>query len=271
MFNEAICRFEYTCLASMEPEIMGTMQSDYLMDVILKLSRSRSVEGIVDIVRHAARKLTGADGATFILKDQDKCYYVDEDAIGPLWKGKRFPLEDCISGWTMLNKRHTVIRDIYKDPRIPINAYRATFVKSLVMVPINIDSPIGAIGNYWAQEHEATEDEVGILTFLAEVTSVAVQNVEVLDQLENSLSSSKDQKKSNDEYMAIVSYELNSSKNSRLAISNEIDRLSSLIQGKAGEVRQTEGQLKKVIYEISLKQLNEMDLLLREFLQTKKL
>lgn len=161
---------------------MNTMQSDYLMDVILKLSRSRSVEGIVDIIRHAGRKLTGADGATFILKDQDKCYYVDEDAVGPLWKGKKFPLEDCISGWAMLNKSHTVIKDIYKDPRIPIDAYRPTFVKSLVMVPINIDSPLGAIGNYWATEHEASEEEVELLSFLAEVTSISLQNVEVLNQ-----------------------------------------------------------------------------------------
>ncbi len=247
------------------------MQSDYLMDVILRLSRTRNVESIIEIIRHAGRKLTAADGATFILKDSDKCYYVDEDAIGPLWKGKRFPLEDCISGWAMLNKRHTVIKDIYKDPRIPINAYRPTFVKSLVMVPINIDSSIGAIGNYWASEHEATDEEVELLTFLAEVTSIAIQNVEILDQLESSLSLSRDQKKTNDEYMTIVATELRASKNYRLAISNEIDRLSSLIKGQIQDIKQHEGHLKKIIYEISLKQLNEMDGLLRDFLQVKRL
>ena len=39
-----------------------------------------------------------------------------EDAIEPLWKGQRFPLGQCISGWAMLNKRSVAIEDIYVDP-----------------------------------------------------------------------------------------------------------------------------------------------------------
>lgn len=31
--------------------------------------------------RRAARELTGAHGATFVLRDNDLCYYADEDAI----------------------------------------------------------------------------------------------------------------------------------------------------------------------------------------------
>ncbi len=78
--------------------MVNNFERNYLTDVMLKLSTARDVPAIVvpaivEIVRHAARVLTGADGATFILKDKDKCYYVDEDAIEPLWKGKRFPLE----------------------------------------------------------------------------------------------------------------------------------------------------------------------------------
>ena len=40
-----------------------------------------------------------------------------------------------------------MIPDIYVDPRIPADAYRPTFVKSLVMVPIRIKAPIGAIAD----------------------------------------------------------------------------------------------------------------------------
>lgn len=250
---------------------MNAAHSDYLIDVILKMSRSRSVEEIVEIVRRAGRRLTGADGATFILKDKNQCCYVDEDAIAPLWKGARFPIENCISGWAMLNKRHTIIKDIYKDPRIPLDAYRPTFVKSLAIVPINIDSPIGAIGNYWASEHEACNEELRVLTFLAEVTAIAIQNVEILNQLENSLARSVDQKKKNTHYMDIVLSELQASQNYRLAISNEIDLLQELIRNQIPQIKQDESYLKKVIYEISLKQLHEMDRLLRDFLEVKTL
>lgn len=150
---------------------------DRLVSVIQQLSLARSMETIMAIVRRAARDLTGADGATFVLREGDLCHYADEDAIGPLWKGSRFPMSACISGWAMLNRQVAVIEDIYADPRIPADAYRPTFVQSLVMVPIRTESPIGAIGTYWATRHAATEEEVRFLQTLADSTSIAIENV----------------------------------------------------------------------------------------------
>src|SRR5262245_60037068 len=91
---------------------------DRLVHIVQDLSRARTVAAVQEIVRHAARELTGADGATFVLRDGDQCYYADEDAIEPLWKGKRFPMAACISGWAMLHARPVTIADIYVDPRI---------------------------------------------------------------------------------------------------------------------------------------------------------
>lgn len=136
------------------------------------------------IVRSAARELTGADGATFVLRDGDKCFYADEDAIAPLWKGQRFPMSACISGWVMLHRRAAVIEDIYADERIPADAYRPTFVKSLAMVPIRTAEPIGAIGNYWASRRSPSDDEVRLLQALADSTSIALENVSLYDELQ---------------------------------------------------------------------------------------
>lgn len=155
-----------------------------LVDAVQELSLARDLDAVTAVVRRTARALTGADGATFVLRDGDKCYYADEDAIEPLWKGQRFPMSICISGWAMLNRSATVIEDIYLDPRIPHEAYRPTFVKSLVMVPIRTREPIGAIGNYWAQTHRATDEEVHLLQALADSASVAMENVQVYSELE---------------------------------------------------------------------------------------
>ena len=145
---------------------------------------ARDLDAVAEVVRHAARELVGADGATFVLRDNEQCFYRDEDAICPLWKGQRFPLQVCISGWVMLNRQATVIEDIYLDPRIPHAAYRPTFVKSLVMVPIRTLEPIGAIGTYWASHYRATPDQVEMLQALADATSVALENVQVYAELE---------------------------------------------------------------------------------------
>lgn len=160
---------------------------DRLVSVIQQLSLARSLDAVMAIVRRAARDLTGADGATFVLREGDQCHYADEDAISPLWKGSHFPMSACISGWAMLNRQSAVIEDIYADPRIPADAYRPTFVKSLVMVPIRTESPIGAIGNYWARRHLATEEEVSILQTLADSTPIAIENVTMYANLDEAV------------------------------------------------------------------------------------
>jgi signal transduction histidine kinase/ActR/RegA family two-component response regulator len=154
-----------------------------LVDVVQELSQARDVTTITRITRDAARELTGADGATFVLRDGEQCYYADENAIEPLWKGKRFPMEMCVSGWVMLNRTPAVIEDIYNDPRVPAEAYRPTFVKSLAMVPIRTDAPVGAIGNYWADNYTPTEDQLAVLQALANTTSVALENVRLIEEL----------------------------------------------------------------------------------------
>lgn len=83
---------------------MDRSRSDRLIQVVQDLSAARRLERVQEIVRSAARELTEADGATFVLRDAEQCHYADEDAIGPLWKGKRFPLRSCVSGWAMIHK-----------------------------------------------------------------------------------------------------------------------------------------------------------------------
>jgi signal transduction histidine kinase len=156
-----------------------------LVEAVQRLSLARTTGEVQEIVRVSARRLAGADGATFVLRDGDRCFYADEDAISPLWKGQRFPLGACISGWAMLNGRHVAIPDIYADDRIPHDAYRPTFVRSLVMVPIRRADPIGAIGTYWATRHDAADGEIAALQALADSASVALESVAVWSELED--------------------------------------------------------------------------------------
>ncbi|MCD6059820.1 MAG: signal transduction histidine kinase [Moraxellaceae bacterium] len=156
----------------------------YLLAILQELSQARDMVSLQRLVAAAARTLTGCDGATFVLRDGNYCHYVDEDAISPLWKGRRFPLETCISGWAMLHGETAVIPDIAVDPRIPQEAYRPTFVKSLVMVPVRPGNPMAAIGNYWAREHHPTSQEIDLLQALADSTCIALENVQLYESLE---------------------------------------------------------------------------------------
>ncbi len=176
-------RQDQSALLTFTP-VRALREEGELISAIQQLSLARSVADIQAIVRRTARRLSGADGATLVLRDGDLCYYADEDAIAPLWKGQRFPMSACISGWVMMHRESAMLPDIYADARIPADAYRPTFVKSLLMVPIRQLDPIGAIGNYWAEPHEPSDREVMLLQALADSTAVAMENVRMMEELE---------------------------------------------------------------------------------------
>ena len=147
-----------------------------LVEMIESLSAARTVEQVAAVVRSSARRISGADGVAFVVREGEQCWYLDEDAIGPLWKGSRFPMTACISGWAMLNRQTVVVPDIYLDPRIPHDAYRPTFVKSLVIPPVRPQEPIAAIGAYWSKIRQPTADEVAKLQIMARATAAALDS-----------------------------------------------------------------------------------------------
>ncbi|MFG1813033.1 GAF domain-containing protein [Kribbella sp. NPDC049174] len=141
------------------------------------LAAAQTLAEVGEIVRVEARRLTGAQGATFVLREQDRCFYADEDAIAPLWKGQRFPISACISGWAMTHDETAVVPDIELDERIPLEAYMPTFVRSLLMVPVGSPAPTAAIGAYWSRHHRATPRQIAALQGLAERTAEAIHRI----------------------------------------------------------------------------------------------
>jgi two-component sensor histidine kinase len=158
-----------------------------LLEAIEKLAGAGGMDDVVASLRTMTRRLIGADGIAVILREDEQCWYVEEDAMGPLWKGQKFPLTSCISGWAMLHKQTVVIEDVREDPRIPQEFYRDTFVRGLLMVPVRSADPIGAIGAYWSDPYRASRWQVGTLERLARATATAMENVRLIAALSKAL------------------------------------------------------------------------------------
>jgi len=154
-----------------------------LTEATARIGRARSVEDVVDTIRSTARSVIGCEGIAFIRREGDLCHYVEEDAIGPLWKGHKFPASACISGWAMINKQTAVVADVANDGRIPYELYEKTFVKALAMAPVRTDNPIAAIGAYWSHEYEPSRWEVEVLEALASAAATAIENISLLSSL----------------------------------------------------------------------------------------
>ncbi|MDX6637765.1 MAG: hypothetical protein QOJ01_1276 [Solirubrobacterales bacterium] len=166
------------------PAVLGE-PAVVLLDAVQRLSLARSLAEIQEIVRPAARRLTGSDGVTFALRDDDACLYVDEDGREPLWKGTRVPLEACASGWTILHSSPMVVPDVDADERASNEPDPTAFVRSLAVVPIGALDPIGAIGTHWMDHHEATDEELALLQALADSTAAALESADLWRNLED--------------------------------------------------------------------------------------
>jgi two-component system CheB/CheR fusion protein len=193
---------------SIDPGAKSRRDGERLLAAVQELSYLRDLEGVMAVVRRVARELAEADGVSFVLRDGGQVFYAEENAIGPLWKGRRFPLECCISGWVILNRVPAVIPDIFVDPRIPHDVYRSTFVKSLAMIPIRPLDPIGAIGAYWADNHLASDHEIGLLQALAGSTSVALANAELYAEARAAQAAAEAANRAKDAFLTILSHEL---------------------------------------------------------------
>ena len=51
-----------------------------------RLAAARSVGDLIDLLTRMVRALLQADGATFVVREGDRCRYADEDAVAPLWQ-----------------------------------------------------------------------------------------------------------------------------------------------------------------------------------------
>jgi PAS domain S-box-containing protein len=159
-----------------------------MVEAIQELSTTATMKGIMKIVMDSARRLLNADGATFVLREGDHCFYADEDAVSPLWKGQRCQLEKCINGWVMQNRQAVIIEDVYADDMMHNEIYQSTFVRSLAIAPIRLNNPLGAIGVYWSTIVTPSTAELQLLQTLADAAAKAVENIQLIEGLERTIS-----------------------------------------------------------------------------------
>lgn len=160
------------------------MTEEGLVAIIQEMALVRSAAEVHRVVCRAGRTLLQANGANVVLVEGSLAHYVDEEGIGPGWKGRRIPLDSSVSGWCVRQRRPVVIADVKADIRLPVAPYWSTNVASLVAVPVRSQAPIGALISYRTSPHAAGEQEVRRLQALADSASVALDSTSVRASLE---------------------------------------------------------------------------------------
>lgn len=214
-----------------------------LVGVIDQLAAARSRETVFEVLRLAARTLAGSDVSTVVLREGDSCHYCVEAGDEVLFKGRRFPIDRCVSGWVMTQRMEAVIRDVMKDARVPVEAYASTGIRSLALVPFGPEEPIGAIGVYWKHHHQASPEEMRLLRALADAAGIALEKLrsiasleeriaERTRELEAALERAREADQIKSSFLATMSHELRTPLNSIIGFTGVI------LQGLAGPINE---------------------------------
>lgn len=151
-----------------------------LADTIDQLVQVTTIDAVIATVRPVARSIAQADGITIVKRIGEETDYLAEDAIDTLWAGMQFPIDKCLAGRAMVEEQTIIIPDVTHVEGIPLNVYLATFIRSVVAVPIGYGKPSYAICAYWQDAGPIDSDTVVLLEALGRGMGGVMTVLEVL-------------------------------------------------------------------------------------------
>lgn len=150
-------------------------------NTVEQLLHIETIEAVVDIVQPVARSIAQADGITIVKRIGEETDYLAEDAIETLWAGMQFPIDKCLAGRAMVEEQTVIIPDITHVEGIPLNVYLATFIRSLIAVPISDVKPTHAICAYWQEAGPIDPETVTLMEALGRAMGGVIAMLDVLD------------------------------------------------------------------------------------------
>ncbi len=171
-----------------------------LYEVSRAIVSSRYLEEILSLVVELTADLMDSKICSLMLLDEEKHELVIKatQSLSEAYRSKPpIKVGESVSGRAVQKKHPITVKDVtkeagYKYPEIA----RAEGLKSLVAIPMMIKNRVvGVLNCYTAQEREFLEDEIRVLTGVANQAAVAIENTKLLAEKVSALEDLETRKK----------------------------------------------------------------------------
>jgi signal transduction histidine kinase len=150
---------------------------EVLADFVARLTTAHTFEDVATLATEAVCRVTGADGATLVVADDNVCFAVDAASMRSARSAQRFSLGDCLYGSVIRQPRALHIRDAGADDRSAYDPHVPASATTLCILPLRPTAPVGALGMHWHAAHEPSTGERMAAESIAAATALAVENL----------------------------------------------------------------------------------------------
>lgn len=141
-----------------------------------RLARAAAIDKLAALAVELARTAASAEGAAFVIPEDDLCHYLDEAGELPGWKGQKFPICSCMAGWAIQNRQMLIVPDVERDGRVPRALYETAGIGSMVILPMNLFPRGGALAAYWRRPRNIGPEVISALDAVTRAAESAIVN-----------------------------------------------------------------------------------------------
>jgi signal transduction protein with GAF and PtsI domain len=163
------------------------MQLDTLSNVSRMITSNRYIEEILNLIVAMTAKMMNSKICSIMILDQQKreLQIVATQSLSEAYKKKpNIKVGESISGRVVQERRPIAVRNVAEDLTYSFpNIARSEGVSSLLSVPMMVkDRVMGVINSYTAHLHNYSEEEIHLLSAVANQAAVAIENTTLLQK-----------------------------------------------------------------------------------------
>ncbi len=159
-----------------------------LMDISRAINSDLYLEDILKLIVMVTAKVTGVEICSLWLMDEDKepkeLRLKATQTIDPEYvKDRVLTINEGVVGYVAKQKQPLLTRDVLKEPRFKEKEMAKKLgLKSLVSVPLQVrdEKVIGVLNCFTSEYHSFNENEVNLITAVANQAAVAIFNSELM-------------------------------------------------------------------------------------------